>query len=131
MLTQNDFYALQAQSDTQSYAQKIACLAAGLLSYTLHTVVVTGVCVGDEILNISVTKDGFSVVKGKRIGGSFSGTGDLFSAVLTGSLVNGETAEHAVQKAVRFIEASIGDSFKEGTNRNDGVNFQKYLEMLL
>lgn len=131
LLTQTDFYALQAQSDAPSYAQKIACLAAGLLSGTLHTVVVTGVCVGNEILNISVTKDGFSVVKGKRIGGSFSGTGDLFSAVLTGSLVNGETAEHAVQKAVRFLEASIRDSFQEGTNRNDGVNFQKYLEMLL
>ncbi len=131
ILTDADFAALQAQSDSANYAAQIACLAGNLLSDTLHTVVVTGVCVGDEILNISVTKDGFSVVKSKRFGGSFSGTGDLFSAVLAGSLVNGETVERAVQKAVRFLEASIQDSFKEGTDRNDGVNFQKYLEMLL
>lgn len=131
ILTDADFAELQAQSDSANYAAQIARLAGTLLSDTLHTVVVTGVCVGDEILNISVTKDGFSVVKSKRFGGSFSGTGDLFSAVLAGSLVNGETVERAVQKAVRFLEASIQDSFKEGTDRNDGVNFQKYLEMLL
>lgn len=131
LLTNADFATMQAQSNTADYTQKIACLAAGLLSDTLHTVVVTGVCTGDEILNISVTKDGFSVVKSKRYGGSFSGTGDLFSAVLAGSLVNGETAQHAVPKAVRFLEASIQESFLEGTNRNDGVNFQNHLEMLL
>lgn len=131
ILTDADFAALQAQSDSANYAAQIACLAGNLLSDTLHTVVVTGVCTGEEICNVSVTKDGFSVVKSKRFGGSFSGTGDLFSAVLAGSLVNGETVERAVQKAVRFLEASIQDSFKEGTDRNDGVNFQKYLEMLL
>ncbi|MGN0520476.1 MAG: pyridoxamine kinase [Candidatus Fimenecus sp.] len=131
ILTDTDFAALQAQSDRANYTAQIAQLAASLLSDTLHTVVVTGVCTGADICNVSVTKDGASVVTSKRFGGSFSGTGDLFSAVLAGSLVNGETVEHAVQKAVRFLEASIKDSFHERTNRNDGVNFQKYLEMLL
>lgn len=131
ILTGADFTALQAQSGSANYTEQIAQLAASFLSDTLHTVVVTGVCVGDEIRNICVTKDGVTVVNSKRYGGSFSGTGDLFSAVLAGSLVNGETAESAVQKAVRFLEVSIRDSFREGTNRNDGVNFQKYLEMLL
>ena len=131
VLTDADFAALQAQSDRANYTEQIARLAGNLLSDTLHTVVVTGICMGEEICNISVTQDGFSVVKGKRYGGSFSGTGDLFSAVLAGSLVNGETVERAVQKAVRFLEASIQESFQEGTDRNDGVNFQNYLEMLL
>lgn len=131
VLTDADFAALQAQSNSANYTEQIARLAGTLLSDTLHTVVVTGVCTGEEICNVSVTKDGFSVVKSKRFGGSFSGTGDLFSAVLAGGLVNGETVERAVQRAVRFLEASIEDSFKEGTDRNDGVNFQNYLEMLL
>ncbi|MGN0572044.1 MAG: pyridoxamine kinase [Candidatus Fimenecus sp.] len=131
LLTNTDFAALQAQNVCANYTEQIARLAASLLSNTLHTVVVTGVCVGDAIYNVAVQQDGFSVVKSKRFGGSFSGTGDLFSAVLAGSLVNGETVEHAVQKAVQFLEASIKDSFTEGTNRNDGVNYQKYLEMLL
>ena len=40
-------------------------------------------------------------------------------------------AETAVRKAVRFLEASIEESYHAGTNRNDGVNFQNHLEMLL
>ena len=32
--------------------------------------------------------------------------------------------------AVSILEKSIKDSYREGTDRNDGVNFQKYLEML-
>lgn len=131
LLAGADYKNLHAQSDSETYPNRVADLAATLLSDTLHTVVVTGVCREDKILNISVTKTGFSVVKSQRFGGSFSGTGDLFSAVLAGCLVRGETVECAVQKAVRFLEASIKESFKEGTNRNDGVNFQNYLEMLL
>ncbi len=67
----------------------------------------------------------------KRFGGSYSGTGDLFASVLTGELVRGMPAQYAVEKAVRFLEASISESYVCATDRNDGVNFQNYLEMLL
>lgn len=131
ILTDTDFAFVQAQSGDAEYFNHIAHLASSLLSETLHTVVVTGVCVGDAICNISVTKDGFFAVNSKRFGGSFSGTGDLFSAVLAGKLIKGDSARHAVETAVRFLEASIKDSFSEGSDRNDGVNFQNHLEMLL
>lgn len=131
VLTGANYEALHAQSHAETYPQQVASLAETLLSDTLHTIVVTGVCRDNEILNICVTKSGFSVVKSRRFGGSFSGTGDLFSAVLAGSLVRGETVECAVQRAVHFLEVSIKESFEAGTNRNDGVNFQNHLEMLL
>lgn len=131
LLTNTDFSALQAKSADVQYTNTIAEIAETLLSETLQTVVVTGVLIGDEIGNIVVVKDGVSVVKSKRYGGSYSGTGDLFSAVLTGMLVNGETAQYAVEKAVRFLEMSIADTYACGTDRNDGVNFQNHLEMLL
>ncbi len=131
ILTGASFSELTARSASADYNEQIAKTAAGLLHGCLHTVVVTGVCVKDEIRNLIVTKSGFSAVCGKRFGESYSGTGDLFSAVLAGELLRGASAEYAVRKAVRFLEASIAETFAEGTNRNDGVNFQNHLEMLL
>lgn len=125
------YAALTKQSTSDDYVHAIAETARTLLKGTLHTVIVTGVRTGDNIQNILVTKDDVSVVTAKRFGESYSGTGDLFSAVLTGELVRGKSAKAAVEKAVRFLSASIEESFKEGTNRNDGVNFQNHLEMLL
>ena len=110
---------------------KIEVLAKSLLQNNLKLVVVTGICIGDAIYNIAVTKDTTAVEMSKRFGDSYSGTGDLFSSVLAGALVQGETPEKAVQTAVRFLEKSIEDSFKEGNDRNEGVNFQKYLSMLM
>ncbi len=125
------FAELTKQSASDDYVCAIAETARTLLKGSLHTVIVTGVCTGDNIQNILVTKDEASVVTAKRFGGSYSGTGDLFSAVLMGELVRGKSAKTAVEKAVRFLSASIEESFKEGTDRNDGVNFQNHLEMLL
>lgn len=131
LLTDTAYTELIAHSDDPDFEERIAKTAKALLTERTHTVVVTGACVDDTVRNVVVTKDGVSVITSHRYGGSFSGTGDLFSAVLTGELVRGKNAESAVRKAARFLETSIKDSFYEGTNRNDGVNFQKYLEMLL
>lgn len=110
---------------------KPAALARSLLSERLHTVVVTGLRHGGEISCVLVTKTGETVVTGRCYGGSYSGTGDLFSAALTGELVRETDAETAVRRTVRFLEASIADSFRAGTDRNDGVDFQTHLEMVL
>lgn len=122
---------LTAESGTAAYMQKIADTASALLCGSVQTIVVTGVRVQEEICNLIVTENGYSTVRSRRFGGSYSGTGDLFSAVLTGELVRGNSVEFAVEKAVRFLEASIAETYARGTDRNDGVNFQNYLEMLL
>lgn len=125
------YETLTAESRTATYMQKIADTASALLCGSVRTVVVTGVRVQDEICNLIVTSDGFSTVRSRCFGGSYSGTGDLFSAVLTGELVRGKTVAFAVEKAARFLEASIAETYERGTDRNDGVNFQNHLEMLL
>lgn len=125
------YETLTAESRTATYMQKIADTASALLCGSVQRIVVTGVRVQDEICNLIVTGDGFSTVRSRCFGGSYSGTGDLFSAVLTGELVRGKTVAFAVEKAARFLEASIAETYKRGTDRNDGVNFQNHLEMLL
>lgn len=125
------YETLTAESGSADYIQKIAETASTLLCGSVRTAVVTGIRIQDEICNLIVSQDGFSSVRSKRFGGSYSGTGDLFASVLTGELVRGGTAQNAVEKAVRFLEASIAETHALGTNRNDGVNFQNHLELLL
>lgn len=130
-LTDTPYPTLLEKSLSDGGDAAVAETAAALLTDTLQTVVVTGVFHDTEIRNIAVTCDGFTVTAGKRYGGSFSGTGDLFSAALAGYLVRGRSVGLAVERAVRFLEASIRDSYLAGDDRNAGVNFENYLEMLL
>lgn len=77
--------------------------------------------------------DGQKTVFGKMPynGASYSGTGDLFASVIMGSLMRGEKLEQAVQLAEAFLTAAITDSFSENIPKVEGVNFEKYLRMLL
>lgn len=60
-------------------------------------------------------------------GGSYSGTGDLFASILSAGLVRGMSTIDCVEMAVDFLSKAISETVKEGTDRNDGVCFEKYL----
>jgi len=64
-------------------------------------------------------------------GKSYSGTGDLFSSVIMGSMMRGEKLAKSVQLAEAFLTAAINDSSLAQIPEEEGVNFEKYLRMLL
>ncbi|WP_338448639.1 pyridoxamine kinase [Niallia oryzisoli] len=64
-------------------------------------------------------------------GDSYSGTGDLFASVIMGSMMRGEDLEESVQLAVKFLTEAINDASFEHVPHEAGVNFEKYLRMLL
>ena len=65
-----------------------------------------------------------SVVSSPHLGGSYSGTGDLFAAVVLGALLQKRSLEEAVRLAVQFIARGIGDARRENTPCNDGINYE-------
>lgn len=65
-----------------------------------------------------------------KTGGSYSGTGDLFASVLSAGLVKRMSMMTCVELAVKFLSKAIAETVQEGTDRNDGVCFEKYLEEL-
>lgn len=111
--------------------EKIAELGSSLLLERLKTVIVTGVRKDDKIHNIIVDKNGASVVKSRLFGGSFSGTGDLFSSIVCGAVAKGKSVYDAVKLAAEFIEKSIENTPSTRAYEPDGVNFQEHLEMLI
>lgn len=110
---------------------EISALTHSLLSDNLKTVIVTGIKNQDKILNIIADKNGTSLIKSQLLGGSFSGTGDIFSSIVCGAVVNGKSVCEAVRLASDFIEKSIKNTQSNKDYEPDGVNFFSALEMLI
>lgn len=104
--------------------------------YHLETVIITGIDYYHEekgfmeLGNLIVDKEEVKWVFSPKYGGSYSGTGDLFASVLSVGMAKGKPLALYVDKAVHFLEAAIRDSAREGTNRNEGVCFERYLHTL-
>ena len=64
-------------------------------------------------------------------GKSYSGTGDLFASVIMGGMMRGEGLDKSVQLAEEFLTAAINDTSLGQTPKEEGINFEKYLRMLL
>lgn len=113
------------------HPEYIGELASTLLSETTKIVIVTGIKSDTEISNLIVEKSGSSIVSSEFLGGSYSGTGDIFSSVVCGAMVIGKSVTDAVELATEFITKSIKNTPTELDYEPDGVNFQKHLEMLI
>lgn len=59
----------------------------------------------------------------------FPGTGDIFTSLLTGRLLKGETLPQAVQRAVDLLERLIFME-QDVVERNNGIRIEKYLSVL-
>ena len=64
-------------------------------------------------------------------GHSYSGTGDLFASIMMGSMMREDDLEKSIQLAQDFLTAAINDTFSKQIPTVAGVNFEKYLRMLL
>lgn len=95
------------------------------------SIAVSGIHLDNEIIANAVFDNGeFKTVETKSIGGSFSGTGDILSSIITAKCVNGETLYNAVVCAADFISKAIAEtvnSTKGSYNAADGVYFEKFL----
>lgn len=115
-----------------SNLSKIYSLAKHLTRQGPSIAVITGVHREEFILNVAYNQETneYTTVKQKRIGTSYSGTGDILSSIVCGTLINGGTVENALKKAVVLFEKAITQSVKEQTDPNDGIAFESYLQLL-
>lgn len=94
-------------------------------------VVITGIIRGDYIQNYVYDKGfGDTVVRSKKIGCERSGTGDIFSSIISADAVNGVGLMESVQKAVSFIEKCLVISEERNIPKEDGICFEDILTEL-
>ncbi len=134
ILTDSDYHSITSHRCDSGYLDIIADTAERLLNKKVKAVAVTGIEYDNCIYNGVFTENSRFYSRTPLFEASFSGTGDLFSAVVFGALINGESINNAVEKATRFIESSINataDELKNADyNPNEGVNFERCLGML-
>lgn len=66
-----------------------------------------------------------------RVPFSTCGTGDLFTSVLTGDLLQGQSLHHAVQKAADFLTYAINYTYEAGSDYREGVQVEPCLSHLI
>lgn len=130
ILTDTDFEELNSHCESDDFLDRISDVAKSAFSHSEQKIVVTGIKKGNCLYNGVFTKQDCDFVKAECHGGSFSGTGDIFASIVFASVVNGESLVSAVSKAVSFIEKATADTAKEPYDRNDGINFEKFLYQL-
>lgn len=136
LLTGNDFQKLKRLTDKNELLKAVEQMAREMMAQGPHIVVVTGIRFTDsadgkaKIGNLAVAESS-RLFAFPYVGGSFSGTGDLFASVLTGGMARGNDIFQSVELAGEFIELAMKDAVAEGVERNDGANYEKYLGMLI
>lgn len=60
----------------------------------------------------------------------YPGTGDIFTSVLTGALLEGDSLPVAIDRAEAFVSMAIRTTFGYKTQIREGVAFEKVLHML-
>lgn len=137
LLTGLSYEKLHNYSNEKDFLQALEEAGNMLQQQTGAQVIITGVnppsTNADQQLIGNMYLDGFRTVYRAMPynGGSYSGTGDLFASVIMGSMMRGEDLEKSVQLAEEFLAAAIHDTYLEQVPEVEGVNFEKYLRMLL
>lgn len=94
--------------------------------------VITSVPMHDFICSVAYDKkDGrFWRVKCAYVPAKYPGTGDIFTSVLCGALLQGDSVPVSMERAVCFVGAAIRATFGYRTEIREGVVFEKVLHTL-
>ncbi len=97
-----------------------------------NKVVITGIVKKNKIMNLGYdkkTKNHFFTCNTYN-NKSYSGTGDIFSSILSGMIVRGFDFEYCVNTASNFISKVVDYTSKFDIDRNDGIMFELFLDEL-
>ena len=137
LLADADYDAIFSHTGEPDYLRRIEMMAKPLLKSRISTVIITGIIhkaaedSAPKYYNLIVSSDGCQSVSSEIHGGSYSGTGDLLASVVCADMVRGNSAYCGVSRAVRFLEEALTETAAEGVPRNDGINFEPFLPLLL
>lgn len=137
LLTGLSYEKLQSYQDDADYIKALEEAGHQLQQTTGANVIITGLnpppadaskrYVGNMYVD---AQRSFSSIR-EYNGESYSGTGDLFASVIMGGMMRGQDLVESMKLAEAFLAASIEATSKEQIPREAGVNFEKFLRMLL
>ena len=136
LLTDTDFRMIELMTDEKHLLTIVEQMARNVMDRGTKAVVVTGIRFTDssdgvqKMGNLAVTRKEKFLSAFPFVGGSYSGTGDLFASVIAGGRARGDKLEKSMETAGRLIGLALEDSVRGKVPRNDGVDYEQYLWML-
>lgn len=96
-------------------------------------VVITSVPAADNQIKVAcfdASNEQFAEHSTERIPFATCGTGDLFTSVLTGAMLQGKSLSDAVLAAMRFVSLAIQYTYDSGSDYREGVQVEPCLKHL-
>ncbi len=125
LLCKRPYPAETTEMEVQAMAEELAAKGCSRL-------IITSVPLPEYPMSIALWDNGaFQLLRKKAVGRSYPGTGNLFSAVLAASLLNGRTLIEGVEAAHSFVADCIMASDAAGYDTREGVLLEKNLWRLL
>lgn len=93
-------------------------------------VIITGIERHERFMNVVADGEHIRFLAVRKAGEGRPGTGDIFSAIVCTSVVQGMNIERAVKKAQDFISKAIRVSEEQKIPQNEGVAFELILDKL-
>ena len=116
--------------DPEMHDSRLTSIARELSGPNGAKVVITGIPRGGALLNFAWQRGRRPFFHAERkLGEDRSGTGDVFSSVLLGALMNGKAFEDAVVRASRFVAAAVRRSIELEIPVRHGLAFEELLEI--
>lgn len=81
-------------------------------------------------IGYSRSEDRYWKVQYKYIPVNYPGTGDIFSSIITGAIMLGDTLPSAIKRATQFISLAIDITYDCGSPAREGVMIEKVLSQL-
>ena len=114
-----------------STESEVADLAAEICAQNAKCAVISGVHRGGSLLNFVYVKgEGCDVVEVPKIGVDRSGTGDVFSSVILGSMMCGRSFRDSVRAAVSFVADTVAKAEELAIPPTDGLPIEETLSSL-
>ncbi len=119
-------YRPEGYSTAETYAIIDRLRSIGTRSVLITSVVVDG---QSAVAGYNDDNGNYFVLPFTEIPVHMPGTGDIFSAVLLGHLLDGETLEESTRKAIDTMFRLI-DANKDNADKNCGIAVERYLDLI-
>ena len=129
LLSDVNYEQLISHKDEPTFLATCGEIFADFLAKTgACSAVITGIECGKLIGNVVLDGTNRYFVTNERVDITYSGTGDVFSSVLLGELLNGYKLLAATQVAANFVEKAARQT--ACTDRRFGIEFAKVIDLL-
>lgn len=133
LISNSDYQGIQSVTKKEEKIELVKKMCNKIITND-QKIIVTGVRFlennMDMVGNILVSNSEFSVISHPYLGGSYSGTGDIFASCITGAMAKDMDINTAITVASNFLKAAITESVEKKSPYREGVLFENHLASL-